>query len=762
MQIGLKIKRYRKVLAAIIALAMVAAVFFAMPGQARADDSDTATGTGMLVIKEQPKSAEVSYPDGATFHVEVEKPEDVASYEWTYSDGSTTYHLDGMSAATDTLIIPSTMQDDNPAIIQCKITDKQGNTYTTKEATLTVTNKTEDKSVLYVGDYAVEPGETLDLAQTGLGRGTVTFDADGCHITFENFNFDNTTMTFDRTIAPATGLFFVRRNPDQIEYHFTFKGNCVINNTYFNEDYNSGGVTFNSFFACGDSANRPMVIIDGDGKVTFKGGGNQIYSDADIEIAADLKTDVLDKRFCDGIRAGNIFVDEDVHLQMNVNGTALHSEGDIRIYDNAKLIIRSVAPHVGVGPTAKNILYVGGSLYAKNAGINIIGIADPENFLPYGSALATFGGILLAENGNLNLDATKVYIDLSTISANEPFAMNFTGISGGGQTNAISMENGASIDINMNDPEVATATGINMPGIVEVNQGCSIALNVLSAGETTGLEADRILTVNDGLVDSTVTSAGDGATYGIVSGEITINLTENIYYVHSKVDEGGFAMAADTGERGNAPTEYDPSYKAEKIQLLGKADCLEPEKNDISLWGVPGYGDIIVVETIFNTSGDASPATEVLIGQGNSLIWLYCVIAGLIILALIIFFLIRGHRQKQRDAAAEEEETAEAGEAADGEKTAEASETVDVEETAEAGETEETTEEEPRVTKTHTITVDADMCLLCGMCIKECQAGVLAFNWQKVPDYVEGGKEKCLGCGFCETVCPAGALHFEE
>ena len=54
------------------------------------------------------------------------------------------------------------------------------------------------------------------------------------------------------------------------------------------------------------------------------------------------------------------------------------------------------------------------------------------------------------------------------------------------------------------------------------------------------------------------------------------------------------------------------------------------------------------------------------------------------------------------------------------------------------------------------------MCLLCGMCIKECQAGVLAFNWQKVPDYVEGGKEKCLGCGFCETVCPAGALHFEE
>ena len=232
-------------------------------------------------------------------------------------------------------------------------------------------------------------------------------------------------------------------------------------------------------------------------------------------------------------------------------------------------------------------------------------------------------------------------------------------------------------------------------------------------------------------------------------------------------------MAADTGERGNAPTEYDPSYKAEKIQLLGKADCLEPEKNDISLWGVPGYGDIIVAETIFNTSGGASPATEVLIGRGNSLIWLYCVIAGLIILALIIFFLIRGHRQKQRDAAAEEEtaeasetvdveESAETSETVDEEKEAEAGETTDGEKTTETGETEETTEEEPCATKTHTITVDADMCLMCGMCIKECQAGVLAFNWQKVPDSVEGGEEKCLGCGFCETVCPAGALHFEE
>ena len=696
-----------------MALAMAAAVLITMPGNARADD------TGALVIKEQPKSAEVNYPEGATFHVEVEKPEEVASYEWTYSDGIKTYKLDGASASTDTLVIPSTRQDRANALIQCKITDKQGKTYTTKDAALTVKNKNENKSVLYVGDYAVEPGGTLNLADTGLGKGTIAFDADGSHLTFTNITFDNTTMTFDHAAAPGVGITFIRRNPDQGEYHFDFKGNCTITNNFVTE---GDSITFHAFFDCGDNANRPRVILGGDGQVTIKGGSAQIYTDGDIEIAADLKTDVLDKNLCDGIYGGNLFIDEGVHLQMNVNGTALHSESDTRIYDSAKVNIRSVAPHVAAGPTEKSILYVGGSLYAKNAGINLIGIADQENFLPYESMLETFNGILLAENGNLNLDATKVYIDMSMIYAGQPFATNFAGIVGGGIGNAISMENASSIDINMKDPEVATATGIRIPGIVEVNQGCSIALNVQAAGETTGLEAGSLLTVDNGVVDSTVTSADDAATYGLICGEISIHLTDNVYYVHSKVDEGGIAIAADTGERGTAPTAFDPSYKAEKIQLLGKADCTTPERNDISRWGI---GSAIVVETIFNTSGLELPATEVVIGQGNSLIWLYCVIAGLVMLLLIIFFLIRGHRQKVAEQRAEEKAA-------------------------------------KRAATHHTITVDADKCLLCGMCIKECQAHVLAFNWQKVPDYVEGGEEKCLGCGFCETVCPAGALHLEE
>ena len=732
--------RIKSVLAAIVALAMMAALLLAVPGKALADE----TTAGTLVIKEQPKSVEVSYPEGATFHVEVEKPEDVASYEWTYSDGIQTYTLDGSSASTDTLVLPSTKQDNGNAVIQCKITDKQGKTYTTKEATLTIKNQDENKSVLYVGDYAVEPGGTLNLADTGLGKGTVTFDADGSHLTFENITYDNSIMTFGHAAAPAEGLSFICKNPQQSEYHFDFKGTCTITNTYVAPD-GSGNATLQAFFACEDNA-RPMLFIGGDGKLIIKGGSTQIDTDADLEVEADLKTDVFDKSYCDGIRAGDIFVDEGVHLQMNVNGTALCAENDIRVYDNAKINIRSVAPHVVTGPTNQSIVLAGGSLYAKNAGINIIGIADPENFLPYESTLESFNAIALAMNGNLNLDATKVYIDMSMIYAGQPFAQDFAGIVGGGVSNAISMENAASIDINMTDPEAERAGGIKVPGIVELNPGCSIAINVQAAEEALGMEMGSILTVDDGVVDSTVTSANDGATYGLICGEISINLSASNYYVHSKVDEGGIAIAADTGERGKVPTEFEPSYKAEKIQLLGKADLLEPERNDISRWGI---GNTIIVETVFDTRGTERPATEVVIGQGNSLIWLYCVIAGVIILVLIIIFFLHGRRRAAKKKA---EESAAAEEKKETEETTVAEAEKEAKPEAPAGE----------AMKKRMITVDTMMCVQCGACIKDCPVHVLAFDWHHVPGYIEGGEEQCTGCQQCEAICPAGALVLKD
>ena len=52
---------------------------------------------GGPVITKQPESVEVNYPDGASFHVEVEDPEQVASYQWQLTDGYNLFTLKGTS-----------------------------------------------------------------------------------------------------------------------------------------------------------------------------------------------------------------------------------------------------------------------------------------------------------------------------------------------------------------------------------------------------------------------------------------------------------------------------------------------------------------------------------------------------------------------------------------------------------------------------------------------------------------------------------------
>lgn len=128
-----------------------------------------AEGAQELEITGQPESVQVNYPDGAEFHVEVNDPELVESWQWKLKDvAGNVFVLEGNSAKTDTLVIPCTSQYANPEELVCTITDINGNVIETEPAVIEVMNKEEDKTVLYVGDYAIEPGEELDLSETPM------------------------------------------------------------------------------------------------------------------------------------------------------------------------------------------------------------------------------------------------------------------------------------------------------------------------------------------------------------------------------------------------------------------------------------------------------------------------------------------------------------------------------------------------------------------------------------------------------------------
>ncbi len=586
------------------------------------------------VITVQPEDADVSYPDGATFHVEVEDPDNVASYQWQMSDGGSLFMLDGVTASTDTLVVPSVEQDFPMLFFSCIITDKDGNTVESDPAVLTINNQDEDKTVLTVGGYAVEPGESLDLSETMVGSGLVTFDADGATITFDNVHLDTTNVPFDHALGDEVGLYLFRRHSEVLEYHLNFLGECSILNSYYDPDYNSGGVTINAYFGSGDDENHPVIIIGGDGLLTVTGGGNYIYTDANIEVAADMILQPYGDFFADGITCNTLLIGEGVNLEIRANGTAIHADGDIRMLEGSRADLYSSPSRVSVGPTAKNAIFLLGSLYAQGAEMNITGYADPDRFIPYERFLAMLGGIAMnGEIGSINLDHSRLNIDMSMGESQEQYAANFSAIVGAEIGNALSLVNDSSVKVSIQTPDSIGATGIQIGGLVTVEDGSEIILDINGSGETFGLIAERALTVNDSAVDSKVVSSDGGPTYGIVCGEAEITLNDSLYSVHS-VAEGGIALAADTGEVIDDLIDFVPDYTSTEITLGGSARIAAPKHAIFSLQAVPGYGAYIRAETIFDPADTTKAAQEVLIDAPVSVLP-YIISMGAVLILIV-------------------------------------------------------------------------------------------------------------------------------
>ncbi|MBQ9292040.1 MAG: nitroreductase family protein [Campylobacter sp.] len=58
------------------------------------------------------------------------------------------------------------------------------------------------------------------------------------------------------------------------------------------------------------------------------------------------------------------------------------------------------------------------------------------------------------------------------------------------------------------------------------------------------------------------------------------------------------------------------------------------------------------------------------------------------------------------------------------------------------------------------ISVNAEKCTHCGMCLKDCIVGVLEFDENKIPKFIANGENGCVSCQHCMAICPTGALSF--
>ena len=610
-------------------------IFNAAVKNVQADEEPTVS------IVTQPENVEVEYPNGATFHVEVDHPENVASYQWELSDGYNVFTLDGTSATTDTMVIPYTEQMTGTNYLCCIITDKNGNKIFTEDAELTVINPDVDKPVLYLGDSAIEPGESLDLKDTLQGSGTIRFDENGTDIYFNDVHYHNDVSIYD-TGLQSIGIFLFARHGQELTYTMHFDGENVIDNTMFDPEYNAGGICLNGYF--GLEENYPTLLIDGDGSLTLNGGSNAIYCDGNVEIAMDITTRAMEDLYNDAITGKTILIDEGVHLDLYPNGTGIRARGDLRTYKDSVIDIHSIAPHVSVGPTVKYIVNVDGGMYMESTKLNIAGYAYPKTFEPYGSFLVNFTGIGFNGIGGLSANASVIDIALNCDKGEDLYALNFCGIVGGENSSSVDLSGASELNINLDVENVYGATGILVPGDLNADKDSKIAVRIRSQGEAAAIEADRAILFNDASVDVSAISLDESNTFGIVSSDISIALNDKKYSVYSNAPNG-IALAADTGNRSTEVKKVD-GYQPSVIKLSDKAVISKPQKANINLHGVPGYDDIIAAETIFE--GDSqTPAQEVLISfRKDNTPWIIAGIAGVAALACIAYMLSRKKKNK--------------------------------------------------------------------------------------------------------------------
>ncbi len=621
-----------------------------------------------LEIVRQPEDATVQYPDGASFTVEVNDPSFVSSYQWIMGDGTKEYTLDGLTADDSTLVVPSTGMFNEYFYYYCIITDKNGNEVVSDTAYLYIPNYQERKPVLYVNDYALEPGDTLDLSTTPVGSGIVTFEDDH-DMVFENIKVTASGRSMDRAYgAGGTGILLVGDSNFSDEYHMVFKGKCTVIDDYYDPEMDESGVALNADLISGDHEGYAGTLyIEGDGDLTLVGGTYALYSSGYLEICSDIKTMPYDEHMCRGMYAKIINVNEGVHVDIKSKGTAITAQETIYVRDGAVVDVDMTANHFFNQDTEGKGLFCM-DLYCYKAELNISSHGRAEDFVLYDKSIAYMCAI--EANGSVDFSGTKVNISMDADEGEYVYANNFVGISGT-PLQGVVVENGADVKIEIDSPYILKSYGIyargtdvyeiddygqmipvHIPsGSIFVDKGSRLDIDVCTSGHVTGIEVTKDVGVNDGDLKVSARSYDTAIIIAVDTAEFNVNLTDSKYSVDLSAPEGSALIASDI-ERVK-DTEFTEDYEPKLITINKEAKILVPEDGVVCCYGFDPWRKVTPVETVLSKADPENAATRILIAVpkppapptgDNMSIWLMLMVAC--IGAAIV--LIKKYRQTVR------------------------------------------------------------------------------------------------------------------
>ena len=575
-----------------------------------------------------PEDKSLHWPEGYTLEAKAKNESSVAAYNW-FSSNEVDGHADkcslpnynpylkftGTTAFESTYVAPTGHYNKNGESMKlCTIYQDLTRVYT-REIKIHYSDLPEiQDDHAMIDEYRFAKGETLDLAEKGIGSGTVsyTYNADGSReFVFTNVNYISQSFQSDLSRAGYGFKYYFNEDAHGVEVEnktvtLTFIGDNYISQPMFRDNGYAVAMTAQHLGGEITDDGHWTVKLTGGGTLNINGGGTAFYTDCKLEID-DITLNVtshLEYR-TNAINAHTITVTDNAKVHLYNNGTGmLAMSGNLTVESGAIVDCKITMPHKDLSLEAEGVIQAKGTITIKSKKFDIA-VYLPDSI--YGDSEGVKSCVMvqsLYSNVVFNGAICSFKSSASNYRGSEPGFGTTVAIATPDNENrdpstgSIIIKN-SKIDIDMQNNVFNDAYGIMALTKLEV-ENSTINMNLKSVSGIMGMQCTKgaVEIKSNSNVDIKATRANRAANaYGVQTNAVTVS--ESRLSVNLDSGVGIFAYL----DIEHQPAKYEEDYTATKLTGF---ETLDPATRDIAKASVMNGsqpGTYIVYETVYDISG---------------------------------------------------------------------------------------------------------------------------------------------------------------
>lgn len=557
----------------LLVLALVLAALMALAPGAFAEETAEASP-----IIEQPKDTTVEIPEAARFEVKVDHPENY-TYQWQYFQAMDKCWQDyiGEGSKVPVLEFSATERTIEGRSVRCIITNKDDpeKVYESEKATLTLSNVDEIKSYVIAAGQGIAPGQTQNF-----GGGKMSLSEDGATITLENVDLMQQEVPLQEGNLQGC-LYYanIEENPKPLTIEVIGENTMATNYS----DSVGNGINTMLYFSASD---MPDVTVTGDtlilkgGQIGFNAGGRTEGRNCNFILDADMELSSAVGEWSTGVECQDFTLKTGKILKIERTNGGLSAGGNVLLEPDSSLIAnltpKGDESNIGQCTAVRSQENFTMDRAAMEISVNI---KKKSNLAPV-TALQ-----IGSEEGQGHLNATQSDFRICVTSdpleeGDDISAADISGISSISKTGEDLLDN-TRADIQVDAPIASNALACSSKSNISLKNGAKLTAYVKSKGDIIGVSAYNNLNIDDATIITSIAPMDKNTfAYALGAQYAKVNLTNPDYRVEASASEG-MAMGEYLRDSETA-VGYDPTYKAERIVLTGKAVYLTPADTVVS------------------------------------------------------------------------------------------------------------------------------------------------------------------------------------